>query len=82
MGRYHSLMSDVIDATKIAREWAVEQIGVEPAAWPLGAYCGVGEPADYFVFRVIDRALYVGGDHYIAVHKLTGIVHDLGYVGE
>lgn len=75
-------MIDVANATRIAREWAATQVGVEHAAWPLGAYCAVGESGDYFAFRIIERALYVGGDHYIAVHKQTGAVHDLGHVGD
>ena len=75
-------MIDLIKAGTIARGWAAEHIGVEPAAWPPGAYCVVGEPQDYFAFRVIERALYVGGDYYIAVHKQTGAVHDLGHIGD
>ena len=77
-------MIDVNDAAKIARAWVAERIDLTPTAWPLGTYGDYGPPEDYLVFCVAppEPVYRVGGDHYIAVHKRTGKVHDLGHVGD
>jgi hypothetical protein len=75
-------MIDGDDAAKIARAWVADRIDLTPTDWPLGTYGDFGPPEDYFLFRGSASGHYVGGDHYIAVHKLTSKVHDLGHHGE
>jgi hypothetical protein len=76
-------MNNINDAKEAARTWLSNQIDLELVPWPDGAHFG-GPREDYVVFRVsaIGRTTRVGGDRFIAVHRTTGEVRDLGYLGE
>lgn len=71
-----------LDTMKIARAWAPSGSAVTPAEMPPACYRPPEPVEEYTVFVITDNVPRVGGDHYIAVHKQSGVVHDLGFLGE
>lgn len=82
--REHAEMTAMNEAKEIARAWVARQIVLTPTPWPMGTYGDFGPPDDYFVFAYVSPKdkLMLGGSHYVAVHKRSGTIHDLGRVGE
>lgn len=72
------------DARRIAQDWLAQDVGPECVPWPGGTYGAFGPPGEYFVFPYLPARLghVVCGSFFVAVHKTSGKVYDLGCVGD
>lgn len=71
-----------VEAERIALAYAAAQIHVVACnGRPDGAYMASDEPLYYFLVPP-QEVLHIGGSRCVGVSKITGIVRELGSVGE
>ena len=83
---YSNMNCDI--AKILATKYLAKGIELELTDMPPAAYWVVGSPEDYFIFQVAAEYTSgatrsaVGATYYVAVHKRTGEIDDLGYLDE
>jgi len=72
------------DARRIAQDWLAQNVEPKSVPWPGGTYGTFGAPDEYFVFTYLPARLgnVLCGSFFVAVHKTSGKVFDLGCVGD